>query len=179
MRLLLVSSILSAGLLVSVAGYAGCGSSAPSKPDGLYLDHGDGTVTDNETGLMWQKCSFGQTYSLAACTGTAGSGTWQDSLSAVQTANGSTFLGHADWRLPNAKELASLADKTCSPAPTVPAINSVVFPATVVGAYWSSSPSSQSSDSVLIVDFTTGALGEEIKEPPVVLVYTRLVRGGY
>ena len=26
-----------------------------------YTDNGDGTVTDTATGLMWQRCSVGQT----------------------------------------------------------------------------------------------------------------------
>jgi hypothetical protein len=35
-----------------------------------YTDNGDGTVTDNNTGLIWQKCSVGQTND-ATCSGPA------------------------------------------------------------------------------------------------------------
>jgi Protein of unknown function (DUF1566) len=40
------------------------------------------------------------------------------------------------WRLPNVKELASLADKGCQS----PAIDSTAFPSTPSSWYWSSSP---------------------------------------
>lgn len=170
MRLLLISSIVCAGLLASVAGHAAC-SPTVSKPTGLYLDHGNGTVTDNQTGLMWQKCSLG--LSDAACaTGAVTTGTWQAALAAVQAANGTTSLGYSDWRLPNAKELASLTDKACES----PAINGTVFPATLLGIYWTSSPSGQSADSAFGVDFSTGALAVDIKTGS---NFIRLVRGGY
>ncbi len=57
-----------------------------------YTDNGDGTVTDNVTGLMWQK-SPGEkmTYAQAA----AG-------------AEAFSLAGYDDWRLPTIKELYSL-----------------------------------------------------------------------
>ena len=41
---------------------------------------------------------------------------WQDALSWVQKMNATNALGYHDWRLPNAKELQSLADYTRIPA---------------------------------------------------------------
>ena len=35
-----------------------------------YTDNGNGTVTDNNTGLIWQKCGVGQNND-SACSGTA------------------------------------------------------------------------------------------------------------
>jgi Spy/CpxP family protein refolding chaperone len=32
---------------------------AAANPDNAYIDHGDGTVTDTRTGLMWAKCLNG------------------------------------------------------------------------------------------------------------------------
>ncbi len=59
-----------------------------------YFDNGDGTVTDLVTGLMWTQDYFGKmTYSEA-----------------VAYANGFTYAGYSDWRLPTIKELYSLID---------------------------------------------------------------------
>ena len=43
---------------------------------------------------------------------------WQDALAWVQKKNAENYLGHNDWRLPNAKELQSLVDYTRAPATT-------------------------------------------------------------
>ncbi len=72
-----------------------------------YIDNGDGTITDNNTGLMWEKLSadgsihdFNTTY------------TWQDAFSVkIVTLNGGGgFAGHTDWRLPNRRELESIVN---------------------------------------------------------------------
>lgn len=69
-------------------------------PDPRFSDHGNGTVTDNLTGLMWVKSPHG----LA---GNSGSQTWNN---AIDFCNGLTHAGHSDWRLPNVRELQSLID---------------------------------------------------------------------
>jgi hypothetical protein len=74
-------------------------------PNPRFTDNGDGTVTDNLTGLIWLK--------NADCIGHR---TWNDALS---DCNGlaSGFCGLTDgsnageWRLPNRNELASLIHK--------------------------------------------------------------------
>ena len=57
-----------------------------SKPDDIYIDHANGTVTDAQTGLMWRKCSLGRTWNGGSdattpnddsCTGAALNLTWQ------------------------------------------------------------------------------------------------------
>jgi hypothetical protein len=85
-------------------------------------------VSDSRTGLVWQRCSAGQAWSGSTCTGTASTFTHEAALAYAQTQTG--------WRLPNVKELSSIADKTKSN----PAIDSTAFPATVSGWYWSSTP---------------------------------------
>jgi len=85
-------------------------------------------VTDSRTGLVWQRCSAGQAWSGSTCTGTTSAFTHEAALAYAQTQTG--------WRLPNVKELSSIADKTKSN----PAIDSTAFPATVVDWYWTSSP---------------------------------------
>lgn len=71
-----------------------------------YTDNGNGTVTDNLTGLIWMKD--------ANCFG--GLQTWNDAVSLVlnNVANGYCGLtdgsSPGDWRLPNIKEMLSLVD---------------------------------------------------------------------
>ena len=66
-------------------------------PTVRFSDNGNGTVTDNLTGLMWTKDAYpaGMTK------------TWQQALDYVKTVNTGTYT---DWRLPNRKELRSLID---------------------------------------------------------------------
>ncbi|MBL0024063.1 MAG: DUF1566 domain-containing protein [Saprospiraceae bacterium] len=100
-----------------------------------FADNGDGTITDNATGLMWQKTDDGNTYN------------WQNALSYAENV---TLAGYSDWRMPNAKELQSIVDYTISPGITSsPAINPL-FSCTPIkdpngnsgqyGYFWSSSP---------------------------------------
>lgn len=57
-----------------------------------YTDNGDGTITDNVTGLMWQQ-DPGEKM------------TWEE---AVESLNDFELAGYDDWRLPTIKELYSL-----------------------------------------------------------------------
>ena len=73
-------------------------------PNPRFTDNGDGTVTDNLTGLIWLK--------NANCFGTR---TWGNALSDCNNLdNGTCELTDGsqagDWRLPNVKELQSLID---------------------------------------------------------------------
>lgn len=73
-------------------------------PDPRFTDNGDGTVTDNLTGLIWLK--------NANCFGTRA---WATALTdANGLANGSCGLTDGsvagDWRLPNVREQQSLID---------------------------------------------------------------------
>ncbi len=38
-------------------------------PSARFLDHGNGTVTDQHTGLTWMRCKLGQTWSGNSCLG--------------------------------------------------------------------------------------------------------------
>jgi len=71
-------------------------------PTPRFTDHGNETVTDNLTGLMWTKNA-----NLSGSTRT-----WQQVLDYVKGMNAGTYqnFGHTDWRLPNRKELHSLTD---------------------------------------------------------------------
>ena len=77
--------------------------------DPRFTDNGDGTVTDNLTGLIWLKnanCFGTRTWAqaLSDCNNLADSG--DPDLSCGLTDSSSA----GDWRLPNVKELQSLID---------------------------------------------------------------------
>ncbi|NRB42490.1 MAG: DUF1566 domain-containing protein [Pseudomonadales bacterium] len=126
-----------------------------SKPDSLYNNHGDGTISDTETGLMWQQCSIGLTGSDCQ-TGNLTTMTWHQALTAASS-NGD--FGYSDWRLPNKNELASLQDSACFS----PAINANVFPANGSSLYWSSSPYVLNNSYAWYVSFGNGDIGNSAK----------------
>ena len=123
----------------------------PSNPDTAYTDNHDGTVTHRPTGLMWKRCSEGQNWDATtiACTGTASTGNWSGALLLSST---NSFAGHADWRLPNLKELRSLVEE-CR---FNPSINDTLFPATPSSFFWSGSPRAYFSSNALSVNFSYG-----------------------
>ncbi|HRX84951.1 MAG TPA: DUF1566 domain-containing protein [Phycisphaerae bacterium] len=82
-----------------------------------FIDLGDGTILDRATGLQWQQ-------------GDSGTGLdWQNALAYAENLN---LGGHADWRLPNAKELQGLLDYTRSPDTTASAAIDPLFAATPI-----------------------------------------------
>jgi hypothetical protein len=138
-----------------------------------YIDHGDGTVTDVKTGLMWSACSIGQTWGTEGCSGSAADLSWSEALSTVQQFNSAGGLaGRADWRLPNIKELGSLVEQQCHS----PAINLTFFPDTPSATYWSSTVRVNSEGNAAdgySIDFSTGSdLSPEVTE----LRHIRIVR---
>jgi len=93
-----------------------------------FVVNGDGTVSDNATGLMWSQDDNGEAIN------------WEAALAYAEAA---TTAGYDDWRLPNAKELQSIADYSG----VFPAMNTSVFNLTkltnIMGQtdypfYWSS-----------------------------------------
>jgi len=71
-----------------------------------YTDNGDGTITDNNTGLMWEKLTDdGSIHDKDR------QGTWDQAFVKIAVLNTMPcFAGYCDWRLPNVNELQSLAD---------------------------------------------------------------------
>ncbi len=113
-------------LSLALAGIlANSGVSAQSR----YTFSADGTeVTDNTTGLLWQRCNAGQIWDAASsnCAGTPGTYSHEAALA----------LAQAGWRLPNIKELASIVDL----GKNYPSYDVAVFPATVQTTNWSATP---------------------------------------
>ncbi|MBJ6751675.1 Lcl domain-containing protein [Geomonas anaerohicana] len=77
-------------------------------PNPRFTDNGDQTITDNLTGLMWEKNAYKGNYDKAANGVIVGTFTWQTALDTAAFYNNISYLGYSDWRLPNINELKSL-----------------------------------------------------------------------
>ncbi|MDP2933348.1 MAG: DUF1566 domain-containing protein [bacterium] len=117
---------------------------------------GDTVVTDNCTGLMWKQCSEGQTGS--DCTGdSALYYIWTEALAQCE---GLTYAGSGDWRLPNMKELVSIANYQN----VYPAIDTAYFPNTQSDYYWSSTTYAAYPYGAWIVNFNGGYVYNDNKD---------------
>ncbi len=122
-----------------------------STPSSDFTIHNNGTVIHHATGLIWMRCSVGQTWKDKSCTGEASTFTWQQAF----TQNGTDYAGYSDWRLPNKNELASIVEVRCHN----PSINEVIFPNTPIAPFWSSTPNASFSDRAWGVFFDFGGVG--------------------
>lgn len=145
-----------------------------------FTDNGNGTVTDNNTGLIWQQCSIGQNND-SSCSGSAvsynwyrASGTYHSSYnpSSEDVCGSLNFGGYSDWRLPAKKELMSIVDYAIPyPGPT---INTTYFPNTKSSYYWSSTTNAYYPSSAWSVYFYYGDVIPNGKDYG---YYVRCVRG--
>ncbi|WP_339136250.1 MAG: DUF1566 domain-containing protein [Candidatus Electrothrix sp. GW3-4] len=143
-----------------------------STPDSSLIDHGNGTVTDSKTGLMWKKCLEGAEGTDCEI-GSPSNFTWQGALQQPGTVNASGgFAGYQDWRLPNIRELYSLVEEQCYS----PAINLNRFPNTPQElTVWSGSPCVTDLDSAWSVFLGYGYSKANNRN---LSSAVRLVRGG-
>jgi len=88
-----------------------------------FIDNGDGTVTDNSTGLMWSRDDSGDETDPGPHSGM----NWLEALAWVQQKNAENHLGYSDWRLPDAKEMQNLVDYDRGPDATGSAAIDPVF----------------------------------------------------
>jgi len=93
-----------------------------------FVDNHDGTITDQATGLTWQKADSLKTLN------------WEQALAYCESL---TLAGKDDWRLPNAKELQSIVDYTRAPDATHasqrgPAIDPIFGVSQTESYYWTS-----------------------------------------
>ena len=65
-----------------------------------YIDNGDGTITDQEVGLMWKQTDGFQDDGEFM--------SWYDSLKYLRNLNIDNFAEYSDWRLPTLEEAQSL-----------------------------------------------------------------------
>jgi len=127
---------------------------------GDFTDNGDGTVTDNNTGLTWQQDE-------------GGAKTWED---AIVYCEALSLAGYTDWRLPNIKELESITDDNLYD----PAIDTNYFPDAHANYYWSSTTGidiryPEDSFYAWRIHFSSGSVSYYYKS---LSHYVRCVRGG-
>jgi len=120
-----------------------------------YMDNGDGTVTDANTGLMWQQ-------------GEAGSMNWEDAITCCE---GLSLAGYTDWRLPNIKELESITDDSLYNPP----IDTNYFPEAHTSHYWSSTIFAAGPPYAWRLRFVYGCVDNNDKS---LTYYVRCVRAG-
>jgi hypothetical protein len=148
---------------------------------GQYIDHGDGTITDTKTGLMWKRCSEG--LSGDNCKdGEIEKYKWDDAVKSFDTVK---YAGYGDWRLPTIEELKTLVycskgvkskdDGECNDGSERPTINQQAFPNTEANWYWSGSPHAYYSDYASFVVFRNGSSFAVSRVSPSAV---RLVRSG-
>lgn len=149
-------------LLTGVALLAGLCVVPTAQAQARYSYSADGSeVTDSTTGLTWRRCSEGMVWSAGTCNGTAASFTHEQALTHATTQTG--------WRLPNVKELFSIADKSRSG----PAIDVIAFPAIPSDLFWSSTAFAGNAYFAWNVYFDDGVVGRDYR---VSSGHVRLVR---
>ncbi len=136
----------------------------PAWAIGPYVDNGDGTATDQGTGLMWMQ-------STADINGDEDMDDndrlpWKDALEYCENLN---FADYTDWRLPNERELRSIVkDDTFNPA-IDPVFDCELSP------YWSSTSLASDASYAWFVNFAVGGDNWQNKTNH---NYVRCVRGG-
>ena len=145
-----------------------------------YTDNGDGTISGNVTGLMWEKLS--QDGSIHDVNNTY---TWSEAFSVkVAQLKTACFAGHCDWRLPNRREMESLVDLGRVAPAVDPLFNTdctqgCALPTcscTQLGYYWSSTTYQDLPAFAWAVDGNVGIVNAF--EKGVVKSGVRAVRGG-
>jgi hypothetical protein len=164
-----------------------------------FVDNGDGTVTDHQTGLMWEKkenldgivndldphdadntytwCGSASCSTMILMDGTITT-TFLPKLNkgvaTIYTGIAGCFAGHCDWRLPTSAELPTilLAPYPCGTSPCI----DPVFGPTQSGDYWSATTNISMLNSAFRVNFFDGGVdgfGDKTTS-----YYARAVRGG-
>ena len=127
-----------------------------------YQDNGDGTITDLNTGLTWEKKGSGGDAGTcltnlhgvnSACTWVQATGAWIDGVNAE---GGTGFAGHSDWRLPNVRELQSIVDYGRFSPAINPVFNNGLDSFTAASNYWPSTPDAANPSRAWVVVFSSG-----------------------
>lgn len=159
-----------------------------------------GMWKDPATGLIWDRCSLGQSWDGVTCTGEAQTFSWKEAKAAAKR---QTLGGHSDWRLPTVSELGSIhlcstgielnsnltewdyipsnsnkreinTARFCEAGSTKPTIDNVLFPRTVESWYWTAS---RTNNEPWYVEFSGSmAFGRDF---PTKTKYVRAVRSLY
>ncbi len=163
-----------------------------------YVDNGDGTVTDHQTGLMWEKKTGTPGGNHLACVSDsctdphdvnnmyfwAPPGTWAppslefrdylERLNDLKSPNDGTstpcFANHCDWRLPTIGELRSILSAPYPTCSASPCIDPTFGP--TQDTYWSST--AYYPNAAMTVSFREGY----VSNTKAAIGFVRAVRGG-
>jgi hypothetical protein len=163
----------------------GAGDGVPW-PKPRFIDHGNGTVTDRLTGLMWMKSAncIGEFHPSYDFVGTAGDGRvtyilasgliYHLNVSGEFDCNCTSDGRYTDWRIPNVRELYSLFDPSQTFPQYLPAGHPFTSPPIMMGGtYWTRTPSMRYANMYLSVN----DLCEIVQRPSDDNLYVWPVRG--
>ncbi len=153
-----------------------------------FTVNGDGTLTDNQTGLMWEMqtsaCSgevtcYTNTYSWSS-SGSAADGTLFTGLLAglnggdyyspaagqdVSAGPESCFANHCDWRIPTVVELQTIVDLSASGCSSGSPCIDPAFGPTQALTYWSTSAVAGDPNHAWVVGFSADGLLNAFVKP--------------
>jgi len=151
----------------------------------VFVDNGNGTITDSRSTLTWEKLSDNSDplhdYDNATYQ-------WSGAFNKILQLNNSAFAGHTDWRLPNIRELMSLIDFSAANIGGSPNTFTIFNNGCAAGctvnscsctksaSYWTSTTTQPSPQNAWYVNFQNGQITNTTKT---VYQYVRAVRGGY
>ena len=166
-----------------------------------FVDNGDGTVTDHQTGLIWEKKVAGSgclhcvndqyTWSVS---GSAPDGTAFTSF--LNTLNGGAtgvgnctsadgiaqaggFNNHCDWRLPTISELRTIVDLSAAGCGSGSPCIDPIFGPTAASPYWSSTTFANNPSDAWIKGFFDGSMNVGVGDKSIVVHnIVRAVRAG-
>lgn len=114
-----------------------------SAPDDNYFANDNGTITELETGLTWNRCALGQRWNGLHCDGKAIRMNWQQAGDYIR------LNDLTNWRIPQLAELASIVERKCKS----PRINQALFPNTPKGSFWTINKKLGEENHYYLLDF--------------------------
>ena len=127
-----------------------------------------GQLLHQATGLVWQRCLFGQQWQEAeqGCSGQPVRLSWSEALLMSVTAG---QVAQSEWRLPDIKEAMSVVERQC----VDPAIDLALFPGVNSENLWTSTTDSGLASQAWAIAMYSGKNNLKLKEQQ---LYVRLVR---
>lgn len=154
-------------------------ASMGAQAEPFFANKDGNLIWDKATGLVWMRCTLGQTWSGTTCTGQAKEYTFDGAQQASRELNASGgYARAADWQMPSVRSLASLRDcstgfktettdiqdgqapvaERCKIGATSPTVDAIAFPGSPDSWNWSSSPYLGDDDVAWSVSFGNGVV---------------------